>query len=509
MSATASKRPKRRSAPSLAWPNMPAPVWGSQDAPKRNTTGWVDPDPDPEESDLPSPADVIAMLGFDPDAIEDSTDAEASEDADPPIAADADWDPDKHKRGQPGNAGQFSTAAHAKTLPAPSSYGGVSIKKQAHTIAAEHLTKGSHHDEAAQAIKDFVAQHEHPSVANYANKLLEHIAQAHGVHPNALGKAYPKKMGVASKPGITQQPKPAAPPPPAPAPASVKPLNPIGPDPHPDSPAQQKIWQLADQPGTPADKIEQIKQEMLGMPKGGFTETFAKQWIEALGGDPTIPATAQAKPAPAPVATPGVKGAAARVAKAEKLAEAAQKVPTTNSAAALAIAPSLGPQYWKAISPAIKQSVKNYGDGKYDPINDALRGDDPAALTPEAEKDIANIDDLFDHDEAVSTDAVILMRGENTPKEIIDKWKATLTDGWPPCIYTRTGYTSASMAHQPAFAHKPVWFHFTAPKGTRMVGLAGHVGHYEDEMLLQHGQSMEIYQIYESGGKTHVKATLK
>lgn len=449
------------------------------------------------------------------------------------IAQDAEWKETDHTRGQPGNAGQFGSgggATHANSLPSPPPAQGAAAKK-VHAEAHQGLFYGDHPTKVADKLKALAANYSHPYLASYATKLLGHIEQAHGLKPGSLGKAVPKPPGAAVKApapaasGFVAPVKKAAPgvppvPPPAPAPAPAPPApksNLTGPDPHPDSTPQKDIHGIATGSAGNPDKVDQIKQAVQKhmLPAGGFGETFAKQWIAALGGDPDTPAKPAVIPANTPVPGSGathlgaVKGAPARVAKAEKLENAAQKIDTTDSSQALAVAPSLSKAYWSKIPGEVKKSISSYGGGGYTPINDALRGDDPKAHTGFAATAIANIDSLFDHDEAISTNSVILRRGEETPPDIIAKWKASLKDGWPPCIYTRTGYTSASMAHKPAFAHKPVWFHFVAPKGTRMVGLAGYVGHHENEILLQHGQTMEIYEIYEANGKTHVKATLK
>lgn len=504
---------------------LPDAHWGTAEAPLPDWREGDDDDPDPDDEELPeTPPDVIAMLGFDP--LDFTDDAEASEDAKPPFAADAEWNENDHTRGQPGNAGQFGSgggSAHANSLPSPPPAQGNAAKK-VHAEAHNGLFYGHNPTELGNKLKAIAGNYSHPYLSSYATKLLGHIEQAHGLKPGTLGKAIPKPPTAAAKPppAAVKKAAPGAPPvsPPAPPPsappAPAPKLNPAGPKPHPDSASQKKIYALADAPGTPEDKIEAIKQFASTLPEGGYSAQFAKEWVAALGGDPSTPAKAPPTPPPTPSSlgtggshTAAVKGAPARVAKAEKLENAAQKIATTNSAEALKIAPSLSHAYWADVPGATKSSVTSYGGGGYDAINEALRGDDPTKLTSTAAKHIENIDALFDQDEAISTESVILRRGENTPAALLNEWRTALKAGWPPCIYTRTGYTSASMAHKPAFAHKPVWFHFTAPKGTRMVGLAGYVGHHENEMLLQHGQSMEIYEISESGGTTHVKATLK
>ena len=181
---------KRPRGASLRWPNMPAPVWGSQDTKPRDTSAWVDPDPDPEETDLPASPDVIAMLGFDPDAVEDSTD----DDAEPAGAADAEWDESKHKRGQPGNAGQFGSGGGkanptaATTLKPHTNTQSAALKKL-HTIATEGVMQGADLDDLAAAIKQHTANYKHSTIASYGNTVLAHLEKMHGLKPGSLGKA--------------------------------------------------------------------------------------------------------------------------------------------------------------------------------------------------------------------------------------------------------------------------------------------------------------------------------
>lgn len=326
-----------------------------------------------------------------------------------------------------------------------------------------------------------------------------------GMSPTAptlqFGEAWIKSLG--GTPLIAEPQEPAAP------------AAPSGPMPHPDSAPQKAVYALATGAGTNAEKAEKIKAEAAGMYQGGYAKAYADEWITALGGDPATPVKpavaapkpkVAAKPKTPPANANSVKAPAARAAKGEALEASAKRPTSTDSAESAKIAPSLSPEFWKAIPAATKQSVASYGGSGYTGINMALRGEQASEAS---KKHVENLDDLFYHDESVTTEPVMVVRGEDTPVTLIAEWKAALTKGWPPCIYTRTGYTSASMAHSPAFSGKPVWLHFAAPKGTRMVGLAGLVGHHENEVLLQHGQTMEVYEIYEANGKTHVKCTLK
>jgi len=290
---------------------------------------------------------------------------------------------------------------------------------------------------------------------------------------------------------------------------------PTGPMPHPDSAPQKAVYAIANGAGTNAEKADKIKAEAAGMYPGGYAKAYADEWITALGGDPATPAKpapapakpkAAAKPKAPPANANSVKAPAARAAKGEALEASAKRPTSTSNAESVKIAPSLSPEFWQKIPAKTKASVASYGGHAYTSINTALRGIDASEAS---KQHIENLDDLFYHDESITTEPVMVVRGEDTPSTLIAEWKAALTKGWPPCIYTRTGYTSASMAHSPAFSSKPVWLHFAAPKGTRMVGLAGLVGHHENEVLLQHGQTMEVYEIYEANGKTHVKCTLK
>jgi hypothetical protein len=104
---------------------LPDAHWGTATTPLPDWREDSTDDFDPDDEELPqTPPDVIAMLGFDPLDLDDD-EPEAGEDADPPFAADAEWEEAAHKRGQPGNAGQFGSgggskpAKPAKAAPKP------------------------------------------------------------------------------------------------------------------------------------------------------------------------------------------------------------------------------------------------------------------------------------------------------------------------------------------------------------------------------------------------------
>jgi hypothetical protein len=128
------------------------------------------------------------------------------------------------------------TTAAAKTVPNPppkSSWSGIAgTKLQLLTTAL--LVDGVDPKDAAKQIRELASRWKHTGIHGYANKMIRHIAAAHGVDPQSLidgseGKAKP----VAPPP----TPKPQPPPPPTPKPVAPppesKPATMIPPKPEP------------------------------------------------------------------------------------------------------------------------------------------------------------------------------------------------------------------------------------------------------------------------------------
>jgi hypothetical protein len=354
------------------------------------------------------------------------------------------------------------------------------------------------------------------ALSSYINSLKGNISGATEAYGNSLVAALGAQHGTGT---------------------SAKPVKVDGPIPHPQSKPQQNIYKLATDPATtPAEKIAAIKanETVQNFPEG-FTAKFANEWTskiaEAYGipqetpADPTKPTPAP-KPAPKPpkpaanAPRPNVHGVAAqtpsnivtakptaRTQHAIKTENNAKQPNGTDTAMASQVAPSVDHSFWTTVPQTTKEAIGYYGGSGYTPMNKALRGE--AGIDPHWQKKIDAIDEQFFREEAVAKEDVIVRRGEDTPDELIAAWREQLAKGPPPCLYPRSGYTSASMANTPAFGHKSVWFHFVVPKGKPLLGIAGTVGHGENEVLLHHGQQTEIYEIYDAGGKTHVKAILR
>jgi ADP-ribosyltransferase exoenzyme len=315
---------------------------------------------------------------------------------------------------------------------------------------------------------------------------------------------------------------------------------PKGPDPYPGSKGQQAIYEYATHPDpgvTVAEKISGIKSVLAHPNAGPQTQAFGEQWIAAL--DPSQAATPAAAPtpapAPAPTPTPAAKpwasletinnvhGRAAKPPKNvirgnKKLARIqnaydweakAAQPPSTSTPEAQKIAPSIKKAFWNKVDGGVKQSISLYGGSDYYDINGSLRGDPNYPMTPKVQGWINDMDQLFYDDAAATTEHMIVRRGEDTPKADIDRWKIELAKGDKACLNTRSGYTSASVADQSAFSSKPVQWHFVVPKGTRILGIAGTVGHHENEILFPHGQQTEIYEMWEADGQQHIKAILR
>jgi hypothetical protein len=358
--------------------------------------------------------------------------------------------------------------------------------------------------------------------ADALENYIEHLTSGGGVYPGSETAMYGHSLVMTLKAQAAHGTGTSAP-------IEVK-----GPIPHPQSKPQQNVYKLATDPATtPAEKIAAIKaNETIQAFPEGFTAKFANEWIskiaEAHGIAQEKPATPAPTPTPPPkppkpavnAPRPNVHGAAAEtpsnIVTAKLTARTQHAIKTENNAKqpngtdtlmASQAAPSIDKAFWAEVPDFTRQSIISYGGSGYQGMNQALRGEE--GVDPHWQEQIDAIDEQFFREEAVAKEDVIVRRGENTPDEVIKEWREQLAKGPPPCLYPRSGYTSASMANKPAFASKKVWFHFVVPKGKPLLGLAGTVGHGENEVLLYHGQQTEIYEIYEAGGKTHVKAILR
>jgi ADP-ribose pyrophosphatase YjhB (NUDIX family) len=98
---------------------LPDVFYGSTTKPQANWRSLQDDSRDDDELLPKTPDDVIALLGFDPLHV----DADGNEPTAAPVPThDAEWEESKHKRGQPGNAGQFSSGGGGGTKKEPPNY---------------------------------------------------------------------------------------------------------------------------------------------------------------------------------------------------------------------------------------------------------------------------------------------------------------------------------------------------------------------------------------------------
>jgi hypothetical protein len=110
-----------------------------------------------------------------------------------------------------------------------------------------------------------------------------------------------------------------------------------------------------------------------------------------------------------------------------------------------------------------------------------------------------------------TTADIKLIRGEDMSHEQIKAIKDKLEGGLGTYHYQRTGFTSASIGmHEPGYQkHANVRWHFVVKKGARVLGIAGKIGHQEREVVLPHGISTEIYEMYTEGKHTIIKAIVR
>lgn len=164
------------------------------------------------------------------------------------------------------------------------------------------------------------------------------------------------------------------------------------------------------------------------------------------------------------------------------------------------ICPTLEQEWWNKHSQDVRYAFTYYTGSGYHSINGSLRSWDSA--DPETVKMVDHMDEAFEDDAAPITKDVIVRRGENIPAEKVKKWAEALKSGVPVRM-NKDGFTSASMADKAAFSNKNTIFEIVARKGTRMIGNAPNPG--ENEVLLRHGQSFEVFEIEEKPDKTYIR----
>jgi hypothetical protein len=134
------------------------------------------------------------------------------------------------------------TAAAAKTVPDPPPYWKTPAGKKLQSLARQHLVGGTDPLVAAKAIVDMAKQWQHKSIQGFANKMIRHIADAHGIDG---AKLIATARGEApTKPGLP----PIPPPPPRPVTPPVGKTPPKGKAPQTiqDVLANRPDWSLAE-----------------------------------------------------------------------------------------------------------------------------------------------------------------------------------------------------------------------------------------------------------------------
>jgi hypothetical protein len=325
---------------------------------------------------------------------------------------------------------------------------------------------------------------------------------------------------------------------------------PDGPAPFTNSKHQMALYSIVNYKSqTNEEKVEALKAypTVKDYPDG-YTAKFANSWIKALGGEPipgvgfvdaatpTVTPTPTTKPAPKPAAQtlaakaafaapvtpphgsltakPGTQVTQARKSPALSFAlksEAEAKAPvSTDTAESREIVPSLKPQYWTVIqSSKDAQAIQSYGGGGYTEINGVRRGHMPP--TNDALDKIDAMDALMEYPEVPITEDIKLIRGEDMTQAQIKAIKTELEKNIGTYFYQRTGFTSASIGmHEPGYKKQAnVRWHFICKKGAKVLGIAGSVGHHEREVVLPHGTSTEIYEMYTEGKFTIIKAVVR
>lgn len=297
-------------------------------------------------------------------------------------------------------------------------------------------------DDTVKAIKDIAATQKHSGPASYANKLLYLYGEALG-----LSKAETiAKFGGKASPKGEEGAAPSTPSDAAPAGgAKAAPAEPA---------SKIASTTTTSKPVAPAKKLTPRQQ------RGYELEAKAKKFSTATG------------------------------------AEAKKACPTVDNL-----------DWWhntSNVSHAARSAMNHYTGSGYQEINKALRTGDGDEETVDAANAIY---DLYEHEAASMTEDAILWRGEHVKESTLNEWRKALEKGLP-CAYMKTGFVSTSMASRPAGigAKHPTWFKIIAKKGTKALGLEGSglAIDGENEVLLRHGQSFEVYDIQDDAtlGKT-------
>lgn len=428
--------------------------------------------------------------------------------------------------------GSQNTEQYIATIPEQPKYWPGATKTMVEALK-QGLQPGGNPYTAAENIKKIAAGQKHPGVATYANKLLHHLGQAHGLTAEQTlqtfgGKAQPKV--------VDEQPD-------APAnPAQQEMLNQYkdpgtsvelkikglastwaDPDnekyanklikllkakekakaevkwPEPETNPQKKMLAYVQQPGLTQDqKIAYLNADW----SQEQNKVFAQKLLKTI--DPSAvlaskkaEAIAKGKPEP--------KYMTPRVMRAMELEKTVKTFYDAHESTVTSAVPTMDKSWWyKSGFDAGRQACDDYTGAAYDPINEALRTGETKASTTQL---INDIDDMFEHPEARLQQDTLFWRGENFPEDKIKEFEEKLSKGLP-CRYMKTGFIStslvsdrermASIGYQKNTHFKIIGRKGTSALGVAPIGLSG-----ENETLFRDGQNFEVYNIErEPGGKT-------
>jgi hypothetical protein len=320
------------------------------------------------------------------------------------------------------------------------------------------------------------------------------------------------------------------------------------------SSTQMAMHAIATGPGTDKEKAEALMdnaqfQSQLQKSPTGTTAQYANQLLETLG-YPTIPGVPKAEPLPplpppkpeamtlaqkAAAAAPPTAKHGSLTAKPHVQVTQARKGPqlsfalkaesearhpsSTSSPEALEIVPSMNSSFWAETAKKDQAAFSSYGGGGYHIINGVLRGHDKP--TPESLQKIDAMHAIMEAPEVRTTGdkPLLMVRGEEMSDAQRKDIKDSLEKGVGTHHYMRTGFSSGSLGGSeisPGIKASPgykaganTWWVFTVMPGAKVLGLAGNVGHHEREVVLPHGISTEIYEMYHDGHRHIIKAIVR
>jgi hypothetical protein len=297
--------------------------------------------------------------------------------------------------------------------------------------------------------------------------------------------------------------------------AGSAPPKPKIPAPYPGSKGQEMIHKIATDPILePADMIAEINKVLANSSvTGPSTQKYGAEVKQIIQPGPAPAPTPTPKPAspaaptptPAPAPAPKTKFESANqklLARGKALHARAIHVANAGESKAVEATITMDRNWWKKNATAEQRAaVKQYKEGS-GAINGYLRSPE-AHIYGKAAADL--IDELYEHDDAIVKQDVLVRRGENVSESTIKKWQEQLQKGF----FVRpqkSGNISTSMASTPAM-HRNVTFEIVVRKGHRALGFWANDPSFntENELNLRHGTVWDIHEIEQVGSKWIVR----